>query len=299
MTDRCRDIIRRHSRPMQPLDTGEPPRLAALEPLDAVLFDIYGTLLISASREIGVSEPAACGEAVAAALQSVGVALQGPPDAALQIRLAEIERQHRDARQAGIDYPEVDIVEIWRITLAQLTARGWTAGTDGVDLPALAVEFEVRANPVWPMPGLVRTLDQLRSAGKTLGVISNAQFYTPETFPALVGRTLDELGCERDLQFYSYRYLRAKPGLELYRLAAAALQLRGIPPSRTLYVGNDMRNDIAPAVRSGFRTALFAGDARSLRRRQGDPLCTAIAPDVVVTELLDLLNCVVEPSRRE
>ena len=88
----------------------------------------------------------------------------------------------------------------------------------------LAVEFEVRANPIWPMPGLLPALEGLRHAGRTLGVISNAQFYTPEAFPALLEQTLAELGFERDLQFYSYQHGRAKPSLELYRLAAAALQ---------------------------------------------------------------------------
>jgi putative hydrolase of the HAD superfamily len=123
-------------------------------------------------------------------------------------------------------------------------------------------------------------------------VVSNAQFYTPEAFPALVRQTLAELGFAHDLQFYSYQHGRAKPGEALYRLAAASLQRRGILTERALYVGNDMRNDIAPAARLGFRTALFAGDARSLRRREGDPLCAGVVPDLVVTDLIDLLHCV-------
>jgi len=53
-----------------------------------------------------------------------------------------------------------------------------------------------------------------------------------------------------------------------------------------------MRNDMGPAARLGFRTALFAGDARSLRRREGDPWCAGIVPDLVVTDLVDLLHCV-------
>jgi putative hydrolase of the HAD superfamily len=93
------------------------------------------------------------------------------------------------------------------------------------------------------------------------------------------------------LLFYSYRHGQAKPGVALYRLAAQALQLRGIPPQRALYVGNDLRNDIAPAARGGFRTALFAGDARSLRFRAEDPQCAGVAPDLVVTDLLELLDC--------
>lgn len=41
----------------------------------------------------------------------------------------------------------------------------------------------------------------------------------------------------------------------------------GIESSQTLYVGNDMLNDIYPAQQLGLKTAFFAGDQRSLRKR--------------------------------
>jgi len=291
MTEQYREIIRRHSRPLAPLPTGQSPVLRALGPLDAVLFDVYGTLLVSASGDVGVNATGDRSEAIAAALAAVGVPLGGPATDALDVFHRQIEREHHAARQAGVDFPEVDIVQVWRSALAEFAARGWVTGSEGVDLPALAVEFEVRVNPIWPMPNVVPALEGLRHAGKVLGVVSNAQFYTPEAFPALVRQTLAELGFEHDLQFYSYRHGQAKPGVALYQLAAASLQRRGILTERALYVGNDMRNDIAPAARLGFRTALFAGDARSLRRREGDPLCAGVVPDLVVTDLIDLLHC--------
>lgn len=290
-SDYCQ-IIRRNSRPLSPLPTGQSPRWAPLASIEVVLFDIYGTLLISGSGELGASDAAAGREALAAALQSAGVALRAPPENVLAIWREEIERRHQGARRAGIEAPEVDIVEVWREVLATSEARGWTDSAPGVDPAALAVEYEVRANPVWPMPDLLPTLAALRAAGQTWGVISNAQFFTLEIFPALVGRTLDDLGCAADLQFYSYQHGQAKPGLALYHLAAAALQRRGIPACRVLYVGNDIRNDIGPAARCGFRTALFAGDARSLRRRADDPDCAGIVPDVIVKGLKDLVHCV-------
>jgi putative hydrolase of the HAD superfamily len=292
MTEPYREIIRRHSRPLAPLPTGQTPVLRALGPLDAVLFDVYGTLLVSASGDVGVSATGDRSETIVAALAAVGVPLGGPPADAWDVFHRQIEREHHAARQAGVDFPEVDIVQVWRSVLAEFAARGWLTGSDGVDLPALAVEFEVRVNPIWPMPNILPTLEGLRRAGKVLGVVSNAQFYTPEAFPALVGKTLADLGFEHDLQFYSYQHGQAKPGMALYRLAAASLQERGISTERALYVGNDLRNDITPAARLGFRTALFAGDARSLRRRESDPLCIGVVPDLVVTDLIDLLHCV-------
>jgi putative hydrolase of the HAD superfamily len=290
MKNRFHEIIRRHSEPLQPLETGERPRWTRLSEIEAVMFDIYGTLLISGSGDVGGGDSHSRAMALAAALQTVGVSFRGSPEAALEVWDAEIEQRHREARLAGVDFPEVDILEVWHDALAGFAARGWTSASD-IDVAALAVEFEVRTNPVWPMPGMMRTLEALRAGGKTLGAISNAQFFTPEIFPALVGQTLDELGFARDLQFYSYQYGQAKPGVALYRLAVDALERRGVRPERVLYVGNDIRNDIAPAARCGFRTALFAGDLRSLRRRPDDPQCVGAVADVVVTQLCDLLDC--------
>jgi putative hydrolase of the HAD superfamily len=64
----------------------------------------------------------------------------------------------------------------------------------------------------------------------------------------------------------------------------------GIEPPQTLYVGNDMLKDITPASRIGFRTALFAGDARSFRMRENDERVKDFQPDLVVTELTQLLQ---------
>ena len=41
-------------------------------------------------------------------------------------------------------------------------------------------------------------------------------------------------------------------------------------------------------ARAGLRTALFAGDARSLRLRRDDPRCAAVCPDLVLTGLSQL-----------
>jgi len=55
-----------------------------------------------------------------------------------------------------------------------------------------------------------------------------------------------------------------------------------------LYVGNDVRNDVAPARSCGCRTALFAGDRRSLRERSDEPDCAGVRADVTLTALEQL-----------
>ncbi|MHB8899408.1 MAG: HAD family hydrolase [Thermoguttaceae bacterium] len=292
MSFACREIIRRHSRPLVPKPTGERPVLRRWERLDAVLFDVYGTLFISSSGEPGAGLPGGAGESVAAALAAAGAPFRGSADGAWEMFVGQVQREHEKARLGGRAHPEVDIVQIWGSVVAELAMRGWIEADAVVDPVVLAAEFEVRTNPVWPMPGLRAVLEGLLCAGKVLGLISNAQSYTVELFPALLGHSPEELGFGEDLQFYSYRYGFAKPGRELYLLAAAALRRRGIPVERSLYVGNDMRNDIVPAAAVGFRTALFAGDARSLRRRPDEANCAGIVPDLVVTDLRELLDCI-------
>jgi len=113
-----------------------------------------------------------------------------------------------------------------------------------------------------------------------------------ELLPVLLGQPLDSLGIDPDLQYYSFRHGRAKPGRFLFHRAASRLAEEGVGPRETLYVGNDMLNDILPAHEVGFRTAWFVGDARSLRDRQADPRVAGLQPDLVVADLADVAACV-------
>lgn len=309
--DYCQ-IVREASRPLQPIATGQPTVLQKLVDVRAVLFDVYGTLFISASGDVGAraatTDESAMGSVLAELLTQQGDSQQQLVDMGTREELSEsvadslgqtmlrrlavaIEDEHVIRRAAGVEYPEVDIVQIWRSVVAAMPAG---TGAVGIDLKRLAIEYEVRANPVWPMPGVADCLDRLANSGRLLGIISNAQFYTPLLFPALLDRTLDDLAFDPHVQYYSYRYGEAKPGGELYQRAVDGLAVKGIVPREVLYVGNDMLNDIAPAARSGFRTALFAGDRRSLRLRTDDSRVAGVAPDIVVSDLSAIASCVLD-----
>jgi len=268
------DRIRPLSSPLEPHPTHLVPKLDPLPGIRAVLFDIYGTLVISASGDIGLAGERDPTSAFTAALAAVGLtATFGPARIEQAIRAAHARR-----KAAGIEFPEVDILEIWR-TLLPSQDR----------LARLAVEYECRVNPVWPMPGLAQLLEDLRQRPLALGIVSNAQFYTPLMLEAFLGSSLTDLGFDAACCAWSYRLLEAKPSTRIYQVALAGLErTHGIAPSQILYVGNDLRNDIRPASETGCRTALFAGDARSLRLRKEDPDCTGVVPDRVVTELCQI-----------
>ncbi|MEO2046604.1 MAG: HAD family hydrolase [Pirellulales bacterium] len=300
MTTAYEVIIQRASQPLPPLDTSQQPQLTQLAGIRAVLFDIYGTLMVSGVGDIGLSMSdsnklavgatpfAAALTPFAAALSASGLDYSGDGQQGAQLLHQQIQASHQADRAAGIPHPEVDIVEIWLQTCGQLASRGElpTPPPADFDYQRLAIEYEVRINPVWPMPGLKSCLKRLTGLGQDLGIISNAQFFTPLLFPAIVEATLDQLGFDRRLRFYSYRYRQAKPSCHLYQLAATALAQQSIDPSAVLYVGNDLRNDIWPAAQVGYKTALFAGDARSLRLHENDPNRTQYGqPDAIVTHL--------------
>ncbi len=285
-------IFRQNAHALRPESTGVSPRLVALSGIKAVLFDVYGTLFISASGDLGTSVEQLQRQTWEAALTSVDLPeFARRSDGVKQFR-STIRRHHAHLRGEGVEYPEVDIIRVWQDTLAELARKlgSSDASPDEATLKRLATEFETRANPVWPMPGLSECLATLRRRGYQLGIVSNAQFFTAELFRAFLDADLDKLGFDHRLLFFSYAYLRAKPGTFLYERASQVLSDQGVRASEVLFVGNDMRNDIWPAQTVGFRTALFAGDRRSLRLRTDDPCCGQLRADVTITELSQLMQ---------
>ena len=288
MSDWIEETIRRHAVPMEPIPTSMAARTDPPLSLRAVLFDIYGTLLISGVGEVGtVERPTA--RAAEETLVELGCPVAGAGTRVAETLEATIRTHHQRMRVEGVDFPEVSIDRIWRETLQRLVADQVLPESAGrLDPRQVSLAYEMRVNPVWPMPGFAELMTTLRQCGIVVGVVSNAQWFTPAVVETLTGGRLAQWGWPEDLQVYSYRYGRAKPSLQLFQVAVGGLARRGIPPDEVLYVGNDMRNDCWGAGRVGFKTALFAGDARSLRLREEDPLVGDYQADWVVNDLRNL-----------
>ena len=278
-------IFERHIRNLKPVPTGVAPRLEGMENFRAMLFDVYGTLLISGSGDIGISH----GQSVKADdLQDLlqRYHIDRTPDGLSAALHGAIEQEHAEARRRGIDFPEVDIVRVWQAVL----------GIDDLRrLKSFILEYELMVNPVYPMPGLNTLLSTCRARRMPMGIISNAQFYTPDLLEWFLRSSLEESGFDPRLTFLSYRFGYAKPSMVMFKRAADVLSGIGIPVAAALYVGNDMLNDIRPASAVGFKTALFAGDGRSLRPRESDDRCRGLSPDLIVTDLRQLIAGIVNP----
>ncbi|MDR1505985.1 MAG: HAD family hydrolase [Treponema sp.] len=284
----CVKIIAERSSPLFPLPPELPPPWDTFSSdfpagIKAFIFDLYGTLFISGAGEIAARRetPPESGSSVrAGALEPMTAFFR-----------AKVAAAHKTAKAGGRTFPEIRVEEIW-------------AGYDG-SVPAglgqsrspveLALRYELAVNPVYPMPGAAETIAALRRRGFTLGIISNAQFFSPLLFEAFFGRTPAEMGFDPRLLVWSFEQGEAKPSVRLFEKTAAVLGTQGIEPGEAVYIGNDMKNDIVPAAAAGFKTALFAGDGRSLRLREmlpiragGDGGAENLIPSVVIRDLQSL-----------
>lgn len=244
------------------------------------MFDVYGTLFISGSGDIGIArQKVPKTEQLINLLQKFGI--RRSPDALLNDFFSAIDNEHAKLKAKGVDFPEVEIDKIWMHVL----------NNNNLDhIRAFAVEFELIVNPVYPMPNLEMMLTGCKESNLCMGIVSNAQFYTPFLFDWFLGSNPEDLGFQPDLLFFSYRFGCAKPSTYLFQLAAEKLKNMEIPVHAALYLGNDMLNDIYPAQKAGFQTALFAGDTRSMRLRENDPRCGNLSPDIIITDLKQLLD---------
>lgn len=238
----------------------------------AVVLDVYGTLLASAVGDIGL------GADGAGPTERAGSSAAFPHDLAERLR-SIIAEDHAAARRAGIPWPEVDSPSVFARAL----------GLDREDGARACVAWECMTNRCAAMPGAADFLSDCAARGLALGIVSNAQFYTPLFVEAAFGAGLSgeaasggpRLGIDPELTLWSYETGRAKPDRWMFDELARRLARRGIPADRILYVGNDGLNDCAAAGEAGYMTALFAGDARSFKPRLLEPRVRSYPPSAV------------------
>jgi putative hydrolase of the HAD superfamily len=284
---------------IQPIPTGINHRFSREKNIKAVLFDIYGTLLISSSGDIDqaeISDPN-----LEQAMKASGIkVLSADQDMYKQILRSfedTIRICHESSRQNKVPFPEIDVLSIWNIVLLHARRKGHISFSEDADIMLMACVFEFLSNKVHPMPGLKETIAALRKKCIPLGIVSNAQFYTPVLMNYFLNDTIsmkDKIkGFDRELTVFSYKFGKGKPDHTLYEELVPTLKLKyGIIPAEVLFVGNDMLKDLYASSLVGFKTVLFAGDKRSLRLRREDERTAGFEPDHVITELGQVLSIV-------
>lgn len=278
------------SAPLESIPTDTEPTIEILKGIRLIAYDFYGTLFISGVGDIGIDDGAPDSRLLSAALTGCGIDIiqNRAASEGFEIYNRIVSREIDYLKREGTENPEPDIRKVWEEVLSEMKAKELVQFRPDPELYGLmSVEFEARMNPVWPMPGVVETLLSFKEMGMVQGIISNSQFYTPIVLEALSGHSLDQLGFTSSLLHWSFEEKMKKPGLEFYKryLKKVAAYDPSIKPDQILYIGNDMLKDVWPAHTLGMKTALFAGDSRSLKWRREDERCKELEPDLVITDL--------------
>lgn len=285
------------SKPIERIDTGTMPKLQLIEGIQVIVYDFYGTLFISGVGDIGVDDGEPDEKILLDVLSAAGVKVkhQDAGKKGFQIYNEVVENIISAYESKGIEYPEPDIRQVWKEVLEQMESHDLISFKQSEDLyDSISIEFEARMNPVWPMPHVFETLRHFKEKGFTQGIISNSQFYTPIVLEALADQTLNELGFSNEHLHWSYKEKMKKPGIQFYKNYLEKVEAldEDLRPENILYIGNDMLKDIYPAKTVGMKTALFAGDERSLKWRKEDSRCDKILPDLIITDFAQLPDCI-------
>lgn len=175
-------------------------------------------------------------------------------------------RQRRLALARSQPQLMVDLAALRRSALHEAFAE---AGVDGAGVEAAMRHFLAARNAVTPYPEVLAALPRLGRRVR-LATISNGNADL-----AAIG-----LDGHFELSLSAAQFGRAKPDPAIF---LAACERLGVAPRHAVYVGDDLRLDVAGAQSAGLRAVW-------LNRHGGDAhLAAGIAPDAICASLDELL----------
>jgi putative hydrolase of the HAD superfamily len=212
-------------------------------PIEAVLFDYGHTLIYFDDRPhsalLGAYENV--NRLLADSLEREVPAAQVMIERVSQAVDAEIQRDYAAGREE-----EVEIAAIYDAALRGIGLELEPALIERV----MELEQEGWLNSVHVGPDVVSTLEELQRQGLRLGVVSNAAY-----LPRLMRAQLAALGLAKYFSgvIFSSEIGVRKPHPAIYQDALAKL---GVEPSRTVFVGDRVREDVQGPKSLGMRAVL-------------------------------------------
>jgi putative hydrolase of the HAD superfamily len=212
-------------------------------PIEAVLFDYGHTLIYFDERPhsalLGAYENV--NRLLADTLEREVPAAQVMIERVSQAVDAEIQRDYAAGREE-----EVEIAAIYDAALRGIGLELEPALIERV----MELEQEGWLNSVHVGPDVVSTLEELQRRGLRLGVVSNAAY-----LPRLMRAQLAALGLAKYFSgvIFSSEIGVRKPHPAIYQDALAKL---GVEPSRTVFVGDRVREDVQGPKSLGMRAVL-------------------------------------------
>jgi putative hydrolase of the HAD superfamily len=165
-----------------------------------------------------------------------------------------------------------------RATLLAIAAQcGVTPPPADLDR-AVAVQHDGATRVRRARPGALTTLDELRTRGYRIGLISDCSSELCEAWPSTPYAPLV------DAPVFSWQEGRRKPDPHLYATVAARL---GVEPAECLYVGDGGGREHQGALAAGMRPVLVS-NAGYPHDHRVDP--DSYIPELVVDDLVEILT---------
>lgn len=241
--------------------------------VDAVVFDVYGTLIDIETDEGDIKSYEEISQFLSKYDFTIGA--KDLRDAYFNIQNDWVGEKKQTY---GIKYPEVRVVDVWEeilINYADCPKRCPTETLKGLSetLPLLFRSLTLRRMNI--LPYVIPTLEELNQRGYKLSIISNAQ--------ALI--TIPELNEFKLMKYFyplilSSTYGVKKPEKQLFMEYLRVLKLK---PEQIVFVGNDMRDDIYGASQLGIKTIFVDTPI-------GVDVFEDVQPDVNVKRMDDILE---------
>ncbi|MBX9585263.1 MAG: HAD hydrolase-like protein [Gemmataceae bacterium] len=287
----------------------DPPKAKPhLEPLPVrgVLWTVYGTLVAVPGGELAweakhdfVTDAAVDKTIKEFKMWQSMSRKPGKPSEYMRELMNKALTQLKMAGSGGEKHPEVRAELIWDDIVKKLQQKEYQydAGTYGPPaeyVKKIAYFYHASIQGAGAYPGAAEVTRMLWGGGKPQGLLADGQSFTPGQLQRCFRKQDPDFDAAAvfppPLRLISAEFKARKPSDTLFQAAVRAMAAKGLRPSQVLHVGSSLDRDIAPAKKHGFRTALFAGDKGSLAATPDGLKDPATRPDVLLTELTQVLD---------
>jgi FMN phosphatase YigB (HAD superfamily) len=280
------------------------PHLTRL-PVRAVTWNVYGTLIAVPGGELAFEHPQefvmdAALDKVIKEFKMWNSMSRKPGAPAVHLKEAytkALTTLRMVGGGAGEKFPEVRSEMIWEDILKKLRDYVFDVATYGSlneFARKMAYFFQASIQGAGAYPGAAEVARLLKEGNRPQGLLADGQCFTAGQLQRCFRQQDPEFDVDAvfpsALRVLSADKKARKPSDTLFKAAVQALAAKGVGPEQTLHVGSSLTRDVGPAKKHGFRTALFAGDKASLSAPRDQLKDPATRPDVMITELTQVLE---------
>jgi FMN phosphatase YigB (HAD superfamily) len=283
------------------------PHLKELPQVRAVAWDLYGTLLHLFGGHLLFEHPqkfimdTALDKTVQEFKMWSSMSRKpGQPSEYMGQIYERVLSEQRMVPSHGEKYPEILSEKIWEAIVKKLQQKDYKFdasffGSINDYTRKIAYFFHASLQGTVCHEGAAGTLEQLQSRHIKQGLIADAQCFSL----VQLQRGLAAQRCalapsvlfEPSLRALSFEQGGRKPSERLFKHFLSGLPNQRLTPMQVLHVSSRLQ-DLALAKKMGLRTALFAGDKEALQATPEQLKDPASRPDVLLTELEQVLEVV-------